>query len=60
MEQKLPRINLIKMIIQAWANGDLTDNQAMTNVTVIMGIRKPSPECKEWAKSLLSNKSKVE
>jgi hypothetical protein len=52
------RLALVKHVITSWANGDLTDNQAMMNITIIMGIRKPSsPECKNWAEGVILNGS---
>ena len=48
------KIDLIKMVIEEWANTELSSAQAMMNITVIVGCRKPSPEYIKWAKGVLN------
>jgi predicted Rossmann fold nucleotide-binding protein DprA/Smf involved in DNA uptake len=48
------KIDLVEMAVKDWANGKLTSNQAMINITIIVGSRAVSPECTRWAESILS------
>lgn len=52
-EDRLRKSNerLMDMAIKEWKDNTLTDKELMNIISIILGIREPSDEDIEWAKS---------
>jgi hypothetical protein len=56
----MDKLDLVAMAIREWANGELTADQTLFNIVVVIGIRDPSPECTEWAKRVMKTGDKYD
>jgi len=53
---------LIKLAVEEWKAGELTGEQAMFRINLVLSIKKPpSKECTKWAQNFfLDKKSEME
>lgn len=49
----IKKLDLVYDAVRDWKTGKLTDLSAFIAIKIIVAPKKPSKECKEWAKSFI-------
>jgi len=53
-------IDLIKLAVEEYGRGELSAEQAMMNIAIVLSVEPPSKECIEWAKSVAAAQQAVQ
>ena len=53
-------LDLVKLAIKEYYSGDLSAEQCITNINIVVNTKEPSPECIEWGRRVAKELNKGE